>query len=71
MDEGEIMHNVMFLHSTEGKSHHFNIKYGIADSDLWFFVKSRDVPLHHLLHAVEGVFLDCSPEKEICCIISA
>lgn len=32
--------------------------------DLWLFVKSRDVPLHHLLHAVVGVLFDRSPENE-------
>lgn len=33
-------------------------------ADLWLFVKSRDVPLYHLLHPVIGILFNCSPENE-------
>lgn len=36
----------------------------VKSPDLWFFVKTRDVPLHHLLHAVVGILFDCSPENK-------
>lgn len=32
----------------------------MSQTDLWLFVKSRDVPFHHLLHPVVGIFFNCS-----------
>ena len=41
------------------------MKSSVYSADLWLLVKSRDVPLHHPLHAVVGVLFDRSAENEI------
>lgn len=38
---------------------------GVSCADLWLFIKSRDVPLHHLFHSVVGIFFNRSSEKEV------
>lgn len=50
----------------EDATSHSKMKYVIHvnSPDLWFFVKSRDVPLHHLLHAVVGVLFNGRPENK-------
>lgn len=41
----------------------YSVLLSWRDFYFWFLVESRNVPLHHLLHAVIGIFLYCSSDQ--------